>query len=90
MGWAVFYLSLVALLAIITACGAACRIARLLKENKELTKHIHDLQYTVETLREAEVIKHENRKEAEKKLGGIDYGNIDTALSVLHDNAKND
>ena len=85
MGYAVCFLSLFAVLSIIAVTGAGIRLVRLYDENKRQKKLINDLQYKVQTLYDAEQIRNENRKEAQQKMDGIDYGDVSTALDVLRD-----
>lgn len=49
-----------------------------------------NLIYQIDLMRDAEKLKNESRKKAEQKMGSIDFNNVDTALSVLHDNTDGD
>ena len=69
----------------------------LIKELNKATTEIKrqeairkNLVYQIDLMRDAEELKNESRKKAEQKMGSIDFTNVDTALSVLHDNTDED
>ena len=67
-------------------------LMRLLHKSTEEIKRLESVRerliYQIGILRDLEEIKNANRKEAQSKMGSIDYSNVDTAISILHDNAK--
>ena len=69
----------------------------LIKELNKATTEIKrqdairkNLIYQIDLMLDAEELKNESRKKAEQKMGSIDFNNVDTALSVLHDNTDGD
>lgn len=66
----------------------------LLKNQKILTAELEaqkkinrELRYQLDYMQEMESLKNEAREKA-KELGKIKYDDVDTAISILHDNPK--